>query len=356
MAIMRLSTQHITRTAVNRLAEMLGVRSETMHVEYEVLEGLDVQFDAVIESGSYAFLIEAKSSSSLGQVFPAIDFLKNAARTSSKQYIALLVVPYMSRSGREYCEKEGVAWLDLSGNAKIVAPGLFVNSTGHKNRFLRPGRVESAFGPRGSRVARRLLLDPQSTFRQRELAKLTGLNPAYVSRVVRKMIEMDLVERSREGVRVTNHDRLLDAWRDEYRFDRHSVTRGHVSAPVGESVGHVLDRELSGSEISYALTGLAAAWSYNGFAGYRLTTVYVESELSEAVLREVGFRRESRGANTWLVVPNDEGVFDGMRRLDGINCANPVQVYLDLKAHPERSVEAADELRRQNLIWDSENE
>ena len=356
MATMRLSTQDITRMATSRLAEVLGVRSETMHVEYEVLDGPDLQFDAVIESGSYVFLIESKSSSSLGQVVPAIDFLKKAVRTSSKSYIALMVVPYMSRSGREYCEQSDVAWLDLSGNAKIVAPGLFVNSSGHRNRFLRPGRVESAFGPRGSRVARRLLLDPGATFRQQELADLTDLNPGYVSRVVRKLIAMEIVERHREGIQVTNADRLLDAWHDEYRFDRHTVVRGHVTAPVDGSVGQVFGRVLSGSEFRYALTGLAAAWLYSGFAGYRLTTVYVESQLSEAVLGELGFRPEPRGANTWLVVPTDAGVFDGMGRLNGINCVNPVQVFLDLKAHPERSAEAADELRRQLLTWEGENE
>jgi hypothetical protein len=48
-------------------------------------------------------------------------------------------------------------------------------------------------------------------------------------------------------------------------------------------------------------------------------------------------------------VPNDEGVFDGAKFVDGIRCVHPVQAYLDLKDHPERSTEAAAELRRKIL-------
>ena len=65
-----------------------------------------------------------------------------------------------------------------------------------------------------------------------------------------------------------------------------------------------------------------------------------------SVINSLGFRDEERGENVWLVVPNDEGVFFGAEERDGIRCAHPVQVYVDLKGHPERSAEAAMELRK----------
>ena len=55
--------------------------------------------------------------------------------------------------------------------------------------------------------------------------------------------------------------------------------------------------------------------------------------------------------NLWLAVPNDSGVFQGAVENDGIRCVHPVQVYLDLKEHPERSAEAADRLRTELLTW-----
>ena len=66
-------------------------------------------------------------------------------------------------------------------------------------------------------------------------------------------------------------------------------------------------------------------------------------------MTDLGFREEPRGTNTWRVVPDDEGVFHGTSQVDGVRCAHPVQVHLDLKDHPEGASEAADELRNQHF-------
>jgi hypothetical protein len=60
---------------------------------------------------------------------------------------------------------------------------------------------------------------------------------------------------------------------------------------------------------------------------------------------ELHFREDARGANTWLVVSNDKGVFHGSSDQDGIVCV----VYLDLKGHPERAKEAASMVRQEKL-------
>ena len=139
--------------------------------------------------------------------------------------IPLLAVPYMGESARAHCEQNGVAWLDLSGNARIVAPGIFYQDLGHPNRFRRPGRPKSAFGPKGSRITRQLLMDPETPVRQRALASSTGLNEGHVSRIVGKLVDTGLVERGDDGIRVVDADLLLDAWREEYRFERHTGRR-----------------------------------------------------------------------------------------------------------------------------------
>ena len=343
--------KEVTRLAVKKLSELLGIHEDSPKVSYHAGEKGSWQFDALYTSGSHKFAIESKSSSVLGQIVLAVESLKSAMTESPGILIPLVVVPHMGKSGREYCERSEVGWIDLSGNAKIVAPGLYINSTGHRSKFRRPGRVESAFGVKGSRVTRRLLINPGVAMRQRKLANTTGLDESYVSRVVRRLKEMGLVEITVEGVRVPNPDRLLDSWRDEYEFGKHRVMRGHVSPPIGESIIQVISKALSDSGIKHAATGFAAAWAFTHFAGHRLSTVYLNREPGDEILEKAGFRRESRGANTWLVVPNDDGVFDSSSQADGIWCVHPVQVYVDLKAHPERSSEAAEELRRRLLSW-----
>ena len=107
--------------------------------------------------------------------------------------------------------------------------------------------------------------------------------------------------------------------------------------------------QLKSDKLEHAVSGLAAAWLLNQFAGFRLAVVYVGQMPSTEALRQIGFHEESRGENVWLVVPNDEGVFQGVAEHEGIPCVHPVQVYLDLKNHPERSAEAAVQLRQKVL-------
>jgi hypothetical protein len=82
--------------------------------------------------------------------------------------------------------------------------------------------------------------------------------------------------------------------------------------------------------------------------------VFYVMQIPPAAARQaLGFHEEQRGENVWLVVPNDEGVFDGAAEREGVRCVHPVQVYLDLKDHPERSTEAAEQLRAKILRRDS---
>ena len=337
--------EYFTEQAIERLSEILEVPFPGDNFSRAALPGVRYAFDDVVESEHYGFAIECKLSGSLGNVVRAIDQIKRMAHVIPESFIPLLVVPFMRESGRAYCQEAGVSWLDLSGNARIVGPGLYVYVDGQLNKFRRPGRPESAFGPKGARIARWFLINHDQVVRQRALASYTGLDEGYVSRVVGKLIEMDLVKRDDEGIRITAKDRLLDAWRDEYRFDKHTVIPGHITAPFGEGVVKEAVRTLSQWGIRYAVTGLSAAWCLTQYAGFRLSTIYLDAPPSTALLDELEFRQESRGANTWLVMPNDSGVFLGAQLIDGIKCVHPVQLYLDLKDHPERASEAADEIR-----------
>jgi hypothetical protein len=74
----------------------------------------------------------------------------------------------------------------------------------------------------------------------------------------------------------------------------------------------------------------------------------------DEALRRLGFHEEDAGANVWIVRPNDASVFAGASTVRGLPVAHPIQVYLDLKAQPERSAEAAEALEKAHLMfrWD----
>jgi hypothetical protein len=62
----------------------------------------------------------------------------------------------------------------------------------------------------------------------------------------------------------------------------------------------------------------------------------VEGVAKERAEVEMGFREEPKGANVWLVMPNDEGLFVGARKRMESSASTPVQAYLDLQAHATR--------------------
>jgi hypothetical protein len=305
-----------------------------------------------LRAGKHIFLVEARSSSDRTALNPAAVGVDKERQAMGRDAIPLLVVPYMGETGSRFCGERGLAWMDLSGNAHITAPNLLIHIEGKANLFKHAGRPSNLFAPKSSRIVRRLLMESDRGFTQRVLSQVTGLDEGYVSRIVRRLMEGGLVVKDTEGfLKPEDPGQLLDAWYDAYDFKKHHLIKGYIAARSGEELLHRIGEQLEKLAMDYAATGLGAAWAYTHFAGFRIVTVYLSETPGNALSRDLGFRIDERGANTWLVVPADEGVFHGAEKRDGISCVHPVQAYLDLKGHPERSSEAASRLRQDYLQW-----
>jgi hypothetical protein len=195
-------------------------------------------------------------------------------------------------------------------------------------------------------------MHPGQPLTQRELATATKMDEGFTSRIVAKLEFDKLIDREENGkIRARDPNLLLGAWAESYSFSKHRILRGHVPARSAEAQLRAMTEVLAKKRRPYAATGLAAAWLLDRFAGFRIVTIYLASEPEAPLLEQLGFREAEPGANTWLVVPNDEGVFQGASDHDGVRCVHPVQVYLDLKEHPERAKEAAEQLRKDLLKW-----
>ncbi len=336
--------------------------------------------------GTFTLVVELCSGGSPGPIAARAKHVANVAKAMRKRVIPTVAVPFMTEGGRRACADAGVSWFDLSGNAHITGPGMKIIVDGRPNRFRAPGRPSSVFAPKSARVVRLLLEQPMRLFTQREIARETNMSEGFVSRIVGRLEADSYLERAdvfgagdgdgdgaRHGsgessgdggghgdgrshrgkapVRVRDPGLLLDAWHDEYQFEKHRIIRGHVAARSGEALAHLVGDALAAAKIDHAATGLAAAWELTHFAGFRIATFFVATEPPAETLAKLGFRDDPRGANLWLVVPNDEGVFQGAEAPKDLRCVHPVQAYVDLKAHPERASEAAERLRSEYLTW-----
>ncbi|CAN5632778.1 hypothetical protein BH20ACT23_BH20ACT23_01930 [soil metagenome] len=336
----------IEREVAHRLPELLAdlLDEEPLALEREASPDRPGVDFSIMDSHGRNWLIEVKSSGRPGRILDAAEQLRNYA---DEQGIPLLVVPYMSEAGARAADDAGVNWIDLSGNASIRAENLRLRIQGRPNAYRSRGRPSSPFAPKSARVARALLLDPSRWWRQKNLVKETGLDDGTVSRVVRRLDEELLLDHRGRELRPRDPGLMLDAWAEDYRFDRHDVVAGHLSGS-GIEVARKIAERLQEEDVHCAFTGLSAAWAMDRFARFRLNTVYVEGDPRDAA-DVLGIRRLERGANVQIVGPDDGGVFAGARAWDGLNCVSPVQVYLDLLQLPERADGAAGHLRAEHL-------
>jgi Holliday junction resolvase len=333
-----------------RLAELLDIPAAKVRVEGEPVVGDKVP-DLIAYVGDLIFIAECKSKGEAALASVAARQVREFVEHFRRKAIPLVAVPFMGEVGRRICDEARVCWLDLSGNAHLFGPkGLRIQIEGKPNLFKRPGRPRTVFAPKSARIARWLLMKPEYAFSQRELAKLAGLDEGFTSRIVRQLEQLQLVKRESKGsLKLTEFDGMLDAWREAYDFSKHHIIRGHIAARSSDEILRRLARRFGEKRLEHALTGLAAAWALNQFAGFRLVVCYLGQIPSAETKQAIGFHEEERGENVWLVVPNDEGVFHGAARHNGVRCVHPVQVYLDLKSHPERAGEAAEQLRAKLL-------
>jgi len=334
----------LSADANRALLGFLGTASEWRLTEEPSAGGVDF----VLESTSRNLAVEVRRSSEVTSIRDALRALEEH-RTAHPKSVPLVATLYMGPAGKALCAEKKIGWFDLSGNADISAPNLRILIEGKPNRFKRPGRASSIFSPKAARIVRWLLIYGDSDWTQHQLTEGTRLDKGYASRVLATLRGQALIRQGGGGYTVNDRDLLLKAWESHYDFSKHRCIKGVMPARSGEEamrkiasvVGH--DR--------YAATGLAGAWFIDHFANFRTASVYLRDEPGEKLYGDLSFVPTEKGANVWLVRPNDEGVFDGRGEYEGVVCAHPVQVYLDLGGHPERAAEAAAHLRSTQLSW-----
>ena len=267
----RPSEKQLVAQAPAALVALLDVPEEKVESRYDDASGEAL----VISAAGQRFVVEVLAAATAGPVAAHAEHVAEAARKLRRRAIPLVAVPFMSEAGRRACEAARVPWFDLSGNAHIVAPGIRVIVDGRPNRFRGPGRPASPFAPKSARVARWLLMHPERAFTQREIARATDMTEGFVSRIVARLEADSYVTRvgiSRTGdgsggshqgrapVRVRDASLLLDAWREEYQFGKHTVIQGHVAARSGDALARFVSDTLVAEKVGHAATGLVAAW------------------------------------------------------------------------------------------------
>lgn len=286
------------------------------------------------------------------------------ALPSGGKVVPVLGLPSVSPRMAELCVEHGWGWFDLAGNCRLDVPGLFrLQHTGIPPVHRRPRAIANLSTPEAGRVIR-ALLHPEHTgmrWTQRYLAEHFGAmkrpipepSLGLVNKVVRHLRDEAFIEGlPKGGFRVSDPMKLLFAWRDAYRFDRHE--RHHYFTLLQ---GRQLRDALANFGAQVGGFAVYAAFSAADFQAPHVrqakTWLFVQRQGIADFEKAIDAKQVESGESLVVLIPDDDGVFylgdGGLGSEDRLACTNEVQTYVDLCHCGGRGAEAAEAVLEQCL-------
>ena len=303
-------------------------------------------------------------------VFPVLSSQFSRDVNQPKGCVPVLALPWVSPRMVELCAEHGWSWFDLAGNYRLDVPGLLrIAHTGNPPVHVCPRPSANLGTSEAGRVIRVLLSLEHAgkIWTQREMQEqcLPGVSLGLVNKVARHLRDEAFLETGESGgFRLSQPQKLLFAWRDAYRFDRH-VKRGYFSLLNGERLRkalRALDAEITdGGSTAYA--AFSAADFQAPHVRQPKTWLYVREQDLPSLEKSAEAKEVDSGENLVVLIPNDEGVFyqldrsaDGVGGEERVPCTSLVQTYVDLWHCGGRGKEAAEALLTQRLTpeWKSQ--
>jgi hypothetical protein len=259
----------------------------------------------------------------------------------------LVIAPWISSQARELLQQNGIAYLDLTGNAgiRVSRPAIIIHTVGAEKAPRSAPRESSRTtlaGPKAGRLVR-LLADVPPPHRATDLHRTSTLSLPYVSRLLDTLEDQLLIRRKGRIITDVDWAQLLRARARETNLLSHGSYRGFL-APNGVPA---LLQQIARLPKTYddglaAIDGLSVTGSY---AVQRFVQVavggqlmlYVASWLNvDDVADELGLLQVTEGADVLLLNEPDSFVRRRSEFVDGVQYVAPSQAALDCLAGPGR--------------------
>ena len=139
---------------------------------------VDLVASVDIAGKHYVLVCEAKQSGQPRYIRDAIYQLRDYLREFPKDATPVVIAPYLSPESRELCFQNGVSFLDLEGNARLVFGTVFIDRIRSNKPAPEVRELRSLFKPKSAQVLRVLLRDPKKSWKVVDLAKAASAGPA----------------------------------------------------------------------------------------------------------------------------------------------------------------------------------
>lgn len=315
---------------------------------------VDILARISISGKSHALVCEVKADGQPRHVRVGLLQLRNYMAHVPGNATPMLIAPFLSPQAQALCREQGVSFLDLEGNTRLVLGGVFIERSVASRPAVDRRELRSLFKPKSACVLRAMLRDPAHSWRAAELAEAANVSLGHTNNVKVGLLDREWGEVSDNGLFISQPDMLLDAWRDAYE------------PPAGRRVGFYTT--LHGSGFDDAVRRVLGVGSDNGqaiyasFSAAQWLAPYGRTGTQYFYADEAGVRRleaalklsmPSKGENVIVLIPKDKGLFLSTDEpVQGAVCTDVVQTYLDLAVAGERGREASDHLRGELLQWE----
>ena len=306
--------------------------------------GPDIRARVFIRGQARMLLAEVKHNGQPRIARLAIYELKDRLKGKTDAY-GIFIAPYITPEAGKICEEAGIGYLDLAGNCLFSFETIYIRQTGASNPKIQKRDLRSLYSPKAERLLRVLLNKPQRLWKITELAQAAEVSLGQVANVKKLLLDREWASAPAGGLRLTNPGALLDEWAQAYAFRRNNELDCYALAEIPEIEAQVAAtcQQLG---MRYALTGFSSAARIAPMVRYQKASAYLRGNI-DLFLELSEWKPVSSGANVSLLIPYDDGVFNGLQDVDEILIVSPVQTYLDLQSYRGRGQEAAQAVRQE---------
>lgn len=301
----------------------------------------------------HILVCEVKSTGQPRHVRMGLLQLRNYMAYNAQDATPVFIAPYLSPDAQALCREQGVGFLDLEGNARLVFDSVFIERQVASKPVADRRDLKSLFKPKSAQVLRVMLRNPRQAWRVADLAQAAAVSLGHVSNVRVGLLDREWAQVSEEGLFLSEPDALLDEWRDAYeppvskRMAFYTTLHGSAFEDAA--------RQVLRSDGEASLAAFASFSAAHWLAPYgRTGTQYFYAHEAGLERLQSGLKLSvsSKGENVLVSILKDPGLLrDTEEPAPGAICTSLVQTYLDLANAGERGREAADHLRQEKLIW-----
>lgn len=271
--------------------------------------------------------------------------------------IYALICPYLSPQNQQYCQRNNIDFIDLSGNILLRIPGTILIERLNKPNLYKESKRRNPFRGASSRVVRVLLNMPNKVWTitgieneletesmRQDKKGLFSLSTSSISKTIQSLEEEVLIRRDSLKIIVSDPKQILFQWaekyKERYKWMRRSAwtSRNPFGFDAELSIKGLISRF---DNLDFAVSGSAAANFVAPFVNVDRIDVFLLDKTESDSLRSLNNER-SVGPDFLFLYPYDDGVAMYSQTVKNIKVTSEIQIYLDCYARGGRDAKQAD--------------